>query len=182
MNVMDRIQKAPLRRDLPPFRPGDTVRVHVRVTEGDKQRIQVFEGVVLRRRGRGPSATFTVRKISSGVGVERVFPIESPNVTKLEIKSRGHVRRSRLYYLRELRGKKARLRSKVRDLSALVAPQELDDPAEAGTAEVAAEVAAEEDAVEETFEAPAEEAEGDAAPAAEAGSEGEASAEKKTEG
>ena len=138
MNVMDRIQKAPLRRDLPPFRPGDTVRVHVRVTEGDKQRIQVFEGVVLRRRGRGPSATFTVRKISSGVGVERVFPIESPNVTKLEIKSRGHVRRSRLYYLRGLRGKKARLRSKVRDLSALVAPDTFDDPADAGTAEAAA--------------------------------------------
>jgi len=126
MNVMDRIQKTPLRRNLPPFRPGDTVRVHVRVSEGDKERIQVFEGVVIRRRGRGPSATFTVRKISSGVGVERIFPIESPNVTKLEIKSRGHVRRSRLYYLRDLRGKKARLRSKVRDLSALLAPDELD--------------------------------------------------------
>lgn len=129
MNVMDRIQKAPLRRDLPPFRPGDTVRVHVRVTEGDKQRIQIFEGVVLRRRGRGLSASFTVRKISSGVGVERVFPIESPNVTKVEIKSRGHVRRSRLYYLRGLKGKKARLRSKVRDLSGLVAPDTNDPPA-----------------------------------------------------
>jgi len=159
MNVMDRIQKAPLRRDLPPFRPGDTVRVHVRVTEGDKQRIQVFEGVVLRRRGRGPSATFTVRKISSGVGVERVFPVESPNVTKLEIKSRGHVRRSRLYYLRDLKGKKARLRSKVRDLSALVAPDHFDDPADAPTAEAAAEAAD-----EETFEAPvAEETASDAA-------------------
>jgi len=164
MNVMDRIQKAPLRRDLPPFRPGDTVRVHVRVTEGDKQRIQVFEGVVLRRRGRGPSATFTVRKISSGVGVERVFPVESPNVTKLEIKSRGHVRRSRLYYLRELKGKKARLRSKVRDLSALVAPDHFDDPAEAPTAEAAAEGATEAAAVEETFETPGEE-EAAAAPA-----------------
>jgi len=164
MNVMDRIQKAPLRRDLPPFRPGDTVRVHVRVTEGDKQRIQVFEGVVLRRRGRGPSATFTVRKISSGVGVERVFPVESPNVTKLEIKSRGHVRRSRLYYLRELKGKKARLRSKVRDLSALVAPDTFDDPAEAPTAEAAAEGATEAAAVEETFETPGEE-EAAAAPA-----------------
>jgi len=128
MHVMDHIQKAPLRRDLPPFQSGDTVRVHVRVTEGDKQRIQVFEGVVLRRRGRGRSATFTVRKISSGVGVERVFPIESPNVTKLEIKSRGHVRRARLYYLRGLRGKKARLRSKVRDLSSLVAPDAHDPP------------------------------------------------------
>jgi len=140
MNLMDRIERAPLRRDLPPFRPGDTVRVHVRVTEGDKQRIQIFEGVVLRRRGHGPSATFTVRKISSGVGVERIFPIESPNVTKVEIKSRGHVRRARLYYLRDLKGKKARLRSKVRDLSALVAPDTLD---EAGTAEQAAELEAE---------------------------------------
>ena len=164
MNVMDRIQKAPLRRDLPPFRPGDTVRVHVRVTEGDKQRIQVFEGVVLRRRGRGPSATFTVRKISSGVGVERIFQTESPHVTKVEIKSRGHVRRSRLYYLRELKGKKARLRSKVRDLSALVAPDTFDDPAEAPTAEAAAEVATEAAAVEETFETPGEE-EAAAAPA-----------------
>jgi large subunit ribosomal protein L19 len=128
---MDRIHKAPPRRDLPPFRPGDTVRVHVRVTEGDKQRIQVFEGVVTRRRGRGNSASFTVRKISSGVGVERIFPLESPNVTKVEIKSRGHVRRARLYYLRDLKGKKARLRSKLRDLSALVAPDTLDAPADA---------------------------------------------------
>jgi len=181
MNVMDRIQKAPLRRDLPPFRPGDTVRVHVRVTEGDKQRIQVFEGVVLRRRGHGVSASFTVRKISSGVGVERVFPVESPNVTKVEIRSRGHVRRSRLYYLRDLRGKKARLRSKVRDLSALVAPQDLDDPAEAGTAEeaVAAVEATDEPeaAAEETFAEPEPE-EGEAQ-AAEATAEGE---EKKAEG
>ena len=157
MNVMDRINQAPLRRDLPPFRSGDTVRVHVRVTEGDKQRIQVFEGVVLRRRGHGPSATFTVRKMSSGVGVERVFPIESPNVTKLEIKSRGHVRRSRLYYLRDLRGKKARLRSKIRDLSALVAPADLD-PEDAGSAEAAAEIAAGAEAAAATeAEAPAEE-------------------------
>jgi large subunit ribosomal protein L19 len=177
MNVMDRIHKAPLRRDLPPFRPGDTVRVHVRVTEGDKQRIQVFEGVVLRRRGRGPSATFTVRKISSGVGVERVFPIESPNVTKLEIKSRGHVRRSRLYYLRGLRGKKARLRSKVRDLSALVAPDTLDDPTEAGTAEEAAQV------VEQSDEVEVEDAFEEAAPeATEARAEGGETAEEKPQG
>ena len=174
MNVMDRIQKAPLRRDLPPFRSGDTVRVHVRVSEGDKQRIQVFEGVVIRRRGHGPSATFTVRKISSGVGVERIFPVESPNVSKLEIKSRGHVRRSRLYYLRNLRGKKARLRSKVRDLSALVAPAELDDPdAEAGTADAAA-------AAEEAKAAEAE-AQAEADRAASASAE-EAPAEEKAEG
>jgi large subunit ribosomal protein L19 len=112
------------------------VRVHVNITEGDKERIQIFEGVVLRRRGGGRSATFTVRKVSYGVGVERVFPTLSPNVKKVEIKSRGHVRRSRLYYLRELRGKKARLRSKVRDVSNLVAPEDL----EVGTAAAAAEV------------------------------------------
>jgi len=155
VNVMDRIQQAPARRDLPPFRSGDTVRVHVRVTEGDKQRIQVFEGVVTRRRGRGPSATFTVRKISSGVGVERIFPLESPNVAKVEIKSRGHVRRARLYYLRDLQGKKARLRSKVRDLSGLVAPDAADAPADA---EVAAETGSTEfvAAAEGESEAPAE--------------------------
>ncbi len=131
MNRIDAVQPRQLRRDLPPFRPGDTVRVHVNITEGDKQRIQVFEGVVIRRRGHGPSATFTVRKVSYGVGVERIFPIESPQVKKVEIKARGHVRRARLYYLRNLRGKKARLRTKVRDVSGLVAPGAADAAAEA---------------------------------------------------
>jgi large subunit ribosomal protein L19 len=123
MQKIDHYLPDPARRDLPPFRPGDTVRVHVNIREGDKERVQVFEGVVTRRRGRGPSATFTVRKISYGVGVERIFPVESPQVKKVEIKARGHVRRARLYYLRELVGKKARLRSKVRDLSGLVASE-----------------------------------------------------------
>jgi large subunit ribosomal protein L19 len=154
---MDRIQQAPARRDLPPFRSGDTIRVHVRVTEGDKQRIQVFEGVVTRRRGRGPSATFTVRKISSGVGVERIFPVESPSVAKVEIKSRGHVRRARLYYLRDLKGKKARLRSKLRDLSALVAPDASDAPADAVAAAEAGSVEFV-PAAEGESEAPAEKA------------------------
>ena len=140
------------RRDLPPFRSGDTVRVHVNITEGDKQRIQVFEGVVIRRRGAGRSATFSVRKLSYGIGVERVFPIESPAVTKVEIKSRGHVRRSRLYYLRGLTGKKARLRSKVRDLSGLISLAEAEG--DAAVAEEAAEVVAE--AVEAAPEAVAE--------------------------
>lgn len=130
MKTMDFVEQGTLRRDLPPFRPGDTVRVHVKVKEGDKERIQVYEGVVIRRRQGGASATFTVRKISYGVGVERIFPVESPIVDKVEIKSRGHVRRARLYYLRELKGKAARLRSKVRDLSGLVAP----DAAAPGTA------------------------------------------------
>jgi large subunit ribosomal protein L19 len=154
MNIMDAVHQDGLRRDLPPFRAGDTVRVHVKIREGEKERIQVFEGVVLVRRGGGAGATFTVRKVSSGVGVERIFPVESPSVAKLEIKSRGHVRRSRLYYLRGLSGKKARLRSKLRDLSSLV-PE--DD--EVGTADEAAAVveAAEPDAPEPVDETPAEE-------------------------
>jgi len=128
MRTMDLIEQGALRRDLPPFRSGDTVKVHVKVKEGEKERTQMFEGVVIRRRRGGASATFTVRKISYGVGVERIFPIESPTVEKVEIKSRGHVRRSRLYFLRDLRGKKARLRSKLRDLSGLVAPNQNDPP------------------------------------------------------
>jgi len=137
MKTMDLVEQGLLRRDLPPFRSGDTVRVHVKVKEGDKERIQVFEGVVIRRRRGGASATFTVRKISYGVGVERIFPVESPTVEKVEIKSRGHVRRARLYYLRDLKGKAARLRSKLRDLSGLVAPD-----GTAGTAAAASEAAA----------------------------------------
>ena len=128
MNRIDAVQPTPARRDLPPFRPGDTVRVHVNITEGEKQRIQVFEGVVIRRRGHRASASFTVRKVSYGVGVERVFMIESPHVKKVEIKARGHVRRAKLYFLRELRGKKARLRTKVRDLSGLISEEEAEGP------------------------------------------------------
>ena len=96
MNSLDFVERDTLRRDLPPFRVGDAVRVHVRVKEGDKERIQVFEGLVIRRRGTGSGETFTVRKIASGVGVERIFPVQSQLVTKVEIKNRGFVRRSRL--------------------------------------------------------------------------------------
>jgi large subunit ribosomal protein L19 len=141
MNPLELIERATTRR-LPPFRPGDTVRVHVRIREGDKERTQVFEGVVIRRRNGGASGSFTVRKISYGVGVERIFPIDSPSVEKIEIKSRGHVRRARLYYLRELKGKKARLRSKIRDLSLLIPEQ--------GTAGTAAEALVPEPPAEET--------------------------------
>ena len=101
-------------RELPPFRVGDTVRVHYRIKEGDKERIQVFQGVVIRHKKAGIGSTFTVRKVSYGVGVERIFPIHSPRIEKLEISARGHVRRAKLYYLRELRGKKARLRESQR--------------------------------------------------------------------
>ena len=158
MIQIEAVHEGNLRRDLPPFRSGDTVRVHVNITEGDKQRIQVFEGVVIRRRGAGRSATFSVRKLSYGIGVERVFPIESPAVTKVEIKSRGHVRRSRLYYLRGLTGKKARLRSKVRDLSGLISLAEAEG--DAAVAEEAAPEAVAEASAEPVVEsAAADEAE-----------------------
>jgi len=139
MNSLDVIEREAHRKDLPPFRSGDTVRVHVKIREGDKERTQVFEGVVIRRRRGGSSGSFTVRKVSYGVGVERIFPIDSPTVEKIEIKSRGHVRRSRLYFLRDLRGKKARLRSKLRDLSGLVPEEGIDEraAAEAAAAEPA---------------------------------------------
>ena len=146
MNRIDAVHPVAPRKDLPPFRPGDTVRVHVSITEGDKQRIQVFEGVVIRRRGRGASATFTVRKISYGVGVERIFLTEAPSVTKVEIKARGHVRRARLYYLRDLRGKKARLRSKLRDLTGLIGEEGVGTAAEADVAEALPEAPEGEDA------------------------------------
>jgi len=126
MRTLDFVEQETLRRDLPPFKVGDTVAVHVKVREGDKERIQVFQGLVLRRRGGGVGETFTVRKISSGVGVERIFPVQSPLVTKVDIKARGYVRRARLYYLRDLSGKKARLHSKVRDLSGLVSAEEAE--------------------------------------------------------
>lgn len=99
-------------REHPEFRPGDTVRVHVRIKEGDKERVQVFEGVVLQRRRGGNSASFTVRKVSYGVGVERIFPLQSPTIAKIEVKARGRVRRSRLTYLRELSGKAARIKER----------------------------------------------------------------------
>ena len=110
MNKLDFIDKASLRDDIPTFGPGDTMEVHVKVIEGNKQRIQVFKGVVLRRSGGGVRETFTVRKESYGVGVERTFPVHSPNIDHLEVITRGDVRRAKLYFLRELRGKKAKIK------------------------------------------------------------------------
>ncbi|MFC4354433.1 50S ribosomal protein L19 [Chryseomicrobium palamuruense] len=109
-NIISEITKDQLRSDLPTFRPGDTVRVHVKVVEGTRERLQVFEGVVIKRRGGGISETFTVRKISSGVGVERTFPVHTPKIARLEVVRRGKVRRAKLYYLRNLRGKAARIK------------------------------------------------------------------------
>ena len=110
MNILDKVDAAQLRDDIPKFRPGDTVNVHVKVIEGDKSRIQVFKGVVIRRQNGGIRETFTVRKISFGIGVERTFPVHSPNIDKIEFVSRGKVRRAKLYYLRNLRGKAAKIK------------------------------------------------------------------------
>jgi large subunit ribosomal protein L19 len=112
MNPIEMLEKEQMRVDLPPFRAGDTVRVHSRIREGEKERIQVFEGVVIRKRKGTTGATFTVRKISYGVGVEKIFPLHSPAIDKIKVISRGKVRRARLYYLRKLRGKAARLKEK----------------------------------------------------------------------
>jgi large subunit ribosomal protein L19 len=109
MNVIDAIEREQLKTDIPTFKPGDTVRVHVRVIEGEKERTQVFEGVVIGRRGGGNRESFTVRKVSYGVGVERTFPLHSPRLEKIEIQTRGMVRRAKLYYLRDRAGKAARI-------------------------------------------------------------------------
>jgi large subunit ribosomal protein L19 len=121
MNKTDLVEQPYLRSDLPEFRPGDTVKVHVRVVEGNRERVQVFQGVAIRRQNGGLRETFTVRKISFGVGVERTFPVHSPSIAKLEVVSRGKVRRAKLYYLRELRGKKARIKERRLDDSKLAA-------------------------------------------------------------
>src|SRR5438270_13984900 len=112
MHTLDTLDAASLRADIPAFRAGDTVKVHVRVVEGNRSRIQVFQGIVIRRSGGGVRETFTVRKVSFGVGVERTFPVHTPIVDKIELVTRGDVRRAKLYYLRDLRGKKAKIKEK----------------------------------------------------------------------
>jgi large subunit ribosomal protein L19 len=153
MNKTDLVDAPYLRTDLPEFRPGDTVKVHVRVVEAGRERIQVFQGVVIRRQGGGLQETFTVRKISFGVGVERTFPLHSPSIGKLEVVSRGHVRRAKLYYLRERRGKKARIRERRlgEDELAAIAAAEAERAA-AGSA--AADEATDGEGAAETSETP----------------------------
>ncbi len=163
MNKTDLVDKAYLRADRPEFRPGDTVKVHVRVVEAGRERIQVFQGVVIRRQGGGLQETFTVRKISFGVGVERTFPLHSPSIAKLEVVSRGHVRRAKLYYLRERRGKKARIRERrlgEEELAAIAAAEAeraaaISEEPEDGSGEPPAEGTVEAD--DETAEAAAAE-------------------------
>ena len=112
MHILDTVDAASLRDDVPEFRPGDTLKVHVKVVEGNRSRIQVFQGAVIRRQGDGVRETFTVRKVSFGVGVERTFPLHSPVIDKIEVVTRGDVRRAKLYYLRDLRGKAAKIKEK----------------------------------------------------------------------
>jgi large subunit ribosomal protein L19 len=196
MNKTDLVDAPYLRTDLPEFRPGDTVKVHVRVVEAGRERIQVFQGVVIRRQGGGLQETFTVRKISFGVGVERTFPLHSPSIGKLEVVSRGHVRRAKLYYLRERRGKKARIRERRlgdEELAAIAAAEAERAAAgnaaagdEAGEADEAVETSETPDAEKPEAEAPdadrsaaadapAAETSVDEAPAADAGAETEPS-------
>ncbi|HLR47844.1 MAG TPA: 50S ribosomal protein L19 [Corynebacterium sp.] len=111
-NILDKVNAASLRDDIPAFRPGDTLDVEVKVIEGSNQRTQLFKGVCIRRQGAGVSETFTVRKVSFGIGVERTFPVHSPNLESITISRRGRVRRAKLYYLRDLRGKKARIKER----------------------------------------------------------------------
>ena len=115
MNKLQSVEKEFLRSDMPEFRSGDTLRVHVKVREGDKERIQIFQGVVISRRGSGTNESFTVRKMSGGVGVERVFPLHSPILDRIDVIRRGRVRRAKLYYLRGLRGKAARIEERRED-------------------------------------------------------------------
>lgn len=112
MNTLDALDAQSLRSDIPSFRPGDTLKVHVRVIEGSRERNQVFQGAVIRRQGGGIRETFTVRKVSFGVGVERTFPLHSPNIARIEVYKKGDVRRAKLYYLRNLRGKAAKIRER----------------------------------------------------------------------
>jgi large subunit ribosomal protein L19 len=112
VDLIKEVEKQYLKEDIPSFAPGDTVRVHVKVVEGSRERIQVFEGVVIRRKGTGLRETFTVRRVTYGVGVERIFPLHSPAIARIEVVKRGRVRRAKLYYLRQLKGKAARIREK----------------------------------------------------------------------
>jgi len=153
MNVLDALDAASLRKDLPNFRPGDELKVHVRVIEGSKSRIQIFQGLVIARQGSGVRETFTVRKISYGVGVERIFPVHAPVIEKIEVVRKGEVRRAKLFYLRDLRGKAAKIRERrgADDLEVLYSTSSTNPVAEVAPVAEVVEVAAPEAAVEESL-------------------------------
>jgi len=162
MNVLDAVDAASLRKDIPQFRAGDELKIHVRVIEGSKSRIQVFQGIVMRRQGDGVRETFTIRKISYGVGVERTFPVHTPVIEKIELVKKGDVRRAKLYYLRDLRGKAAKIREKRDGIEGygdgILSTPEKEVVIEAPAAVVVEEVVVEAPAVEVVVETPAAEA------------------------
>jgi large subunit ribosomal protein L19 len=127
--ILNAIEKPQLKQGIPAFRVGDTIKVHAKVVEGDKERIQIFEGVVIGRQGAGSREVVRVRKLSYGVGVERLFPVHSPMIDKIEIAKEGKIRRAKLYYLRELRGKAARIKEKERALASVAGPDQSVEPA-----------------------------------------------------
>ena len=176
MNILDAVDAASLRKDIPQFRAGDELKIHVRVIEGSKSRLQVFQGIVIRRQGDGVRETFTIRKVSYGVGVERTFPVHTPVIEKIELVKKGEVRRAKLYYLRELRGKAAKIREK-RDGVEGYGDGILSTP-EPVVAAVAAAVVVEE-VIEAVVEAPVVEAVTEEAPVAEVVAEDAPVAEEK---
>jgi large subunit ribosomal protein L19 len=183
MNKVDLIEQSRLRKDIPPFRPGDQVKVHVKVREGGRERLQVFEGVVLGRRGGGLRESFTVRKVSFGVGVERTFPIHAPSVAKVEVVRHGKARRAKLYYLRELSGRRAKIeerRTRIQEWTPeLAEPEAQEEPATAPEVAEVEESATEATAAEETAaEETAAEATVQEQPAAEEAAAEETSAEE----
>lgn len=171
MHVLDAVDSATLRSGIPAFRSGDELKVHVRVIEGNKSRIQVFQGVIIRRSGSGARETFTIRKVSYGVGVERTFPVHTPVIEKFEIVRRGDVRRAKLYYLRDLRGKAAKIRERRGQDGLFIEETVIDTPVVAAVEEVAVEAP--------VAEAPVVEAPVAQAPVAEAAAE-EPTAEEPT--
>ena len=176
MNILDAVDAASLRKDIPQFRAGDELKIHVRVIEGSKSRLQVFQGIVIRRQGDGVRETFTIRKVSYGVGVERTFPVHTPVIEKIELVKKGEVRRAKLYYLRDLRGKAAKIREK-RDGVEGYGDGILSTP-EPIVAAVAATVVVEE-VIEAVVEAPVVEAVTEEAPVAEVVAEDAPVAEEK---
>ena len=173
MNILDAVDAVSLRKDIPQFRAGDELKIHVRVIEGNKSRLQVFQGIVIRRQGDGVRETFTIRKVSYGVGVERTFPVHTPVIEKIELVKKGEVRRAKLYYLRDLRGKAAKIREKrdgiegygdgilstpvsepvaeiaVAEVPAVSEPETIDAVAEVPVSEVTTDVVVEAEATEE---------------------------------
>jgi len=172
MNILDAVDAASLRKDIPQFRAGDELKIHVRVIEGNKSRLQVFQGIVIRRQGDGVRETFTIRKVSYGVGVERTFPVHTPVIEKIELVKKGEVRRAKLYYLRDLRGKAAKIREKrdgVEGYGDGILSTPVSEPVvEIAVAEVPAEVATPDVVVETVAEVPAEVATSDVVDAPEA--------------